>query len=231
MPNYVFHNQSSLGLRGDAILQMDWCVGRILQTLDSLGLTQNTLVIFSSDNGPVVDDGYADGSVEHLGSHAPAGLLRGGKYSKFEGGTRVPFIVRWPGHVQPGTSDALVCQLDFAASFAGLTHQALKQGDFPDSYDVLDALLGNTARGRDYLVEEGYGQAIIQGKWKYIPAAPGPKRDNTVNIDLGNDSVPQLYDLSTDIGETRNLAAEHPEIVKELDTLLKSVQTSPQSRH
>jgi arylsulfatase A-like enzyme len=231
MPNYVFHNQSKLGLRGDAILQMDWCVGRILQTLDSLGLTQNTLVIFSSDNGPVVDDGYADGSIEHLGSHTPAGPLRGGKYSKFEGGTRVPFIVRWPGHVQPGVSDALVCQMDFGASFAALTGKPLSPGDLPDSYNVMDALLGKTAKGREYLVEEGYGQAIIKGKWKYIPASKGPKRDNTVNIDLGNDTVPQLYDLSNDIGETRNLSDEHPEIVKELDALLKSVQTNSQSRH
>lgn len=230
MPNYVFHNQSSLGLRGDAILQMDWCVGRILETLDSLGLTQNTLIIFSSDNGPVVDDGYADGSVEHLGAHTPAGQLRGGKYSKFEGGTRVPFIVRWPGHVQPGVSDALVCQMDFAGSFAALTKQSLKPGDIPDSYNVLDALLGKSSQGREYLVEEGYGKAIIKGNWKYIPAAPGPKRDNTVNIDLGNDSVPQLYDLRTDIGETRNLASGHPDIVKELDALLNSVQASPQSR-
>jgi arylsulfatase A-like enzyme len=120
--------------------------------------------------------------------------------------------------------------MDFASSFADLTHQVLKQGDVPDSFDVLDALLGNTTKGREYLVEEGYGKAIVKGKWKYIPAAPGPKRDNTVNIDLGNDSVPQLYDLSTDIGETRNLATEHPEVVKELDALLKSVQTNPQSR-
>ena len=225
MPNYRFHNKSGLGLRGDAILQLDWCVGQVLHTLDSLGLTNETMIIFSSDNGPVVDDGYADGSVEHLNGHRPAGPLRGGKYSKFEGGTRMPFIVSWPGHIKPGISDALVCQVDFPASLAALTHQQLAPGDAPDSYNVLDALLGKSARGRDYLVEEGYGLAILKGKWKYIPPSQGVKVDKTVNIELGNDTEPQLYDLSRDIGETTNVAKDHPDIVRALDTLLQKVRS------
>jgi arylsulfatase A-like enzyme len=230
MPNLRFHNESGLGLRGDAILQLDWCVGRVLHTLDSLGLTNNTLLIFSSDNGPVVDDGYADGSVEHGNGHRPAGPLRGGKYSKFEGGTRMPFIVRWPGHVKPGTSDALVCQVDFPASFAAFTHQQLAEGDAPDSYNEMDALLGKSEHGREYLVEEGYGLAIVKGRWKYIPPAKGPKTDRTVNIELGNDVEPQLYDLSVDIGETNNIAKAHPDEVKELDALLQKIQTDEKSR-
>lgn len=230
MPNLRFINESGLGLRGDAILQMDWCVGQVLHALDSLGLAKNTIVIFSSDNGPVVDDGYADGSVEHLDGHRPAGPMRGGKYSKLEGGTRVPFIVRWPGHVQPGTSGALVCQIDFAASFAAFTHQKLNPGEVPDSFNELDALLGKSTKGRPYLIEDSFGQAIVSGNWKYIPPSAGAKVERSVNIETGNDPEPQLYDLSQDIGEAHNVAQAHPEIVREMDALLQSVKASAQSR-
>ena len=99
----ALRRQDDHGPRGDAIVQIDWCVGEILDALDRLKLTENTLVIFTSDNGPVLDDGYQDDAVEKLGSHTPAGPFRGGKYSLFEGGTRVPFIVRWPGRVKPGS--------------------------------------------------------------------------------------------------------------------------------
>src|SRR5580765_6426275 len=101
-----------MGPRGDAIVEADWSVGEVLRTLDRLGLTNNTLVIFTSDNGPVVDDGYRDQAVEKLGGHKPAGPYRGGKYSNFEAGTRVPWIMRWPGHVTHGVSNALVSQVD-----------------------------------------------------------------------------------------------------------------------
>ena len=133
-----------MGPRGDAIAQLDWCVGEILETLDRRGLAENTLVIFTSDNGPVVDDGYRDDAVKRLGGHRPAGPLRGGKYSAFEGGTRVPFLVRWPARVKPGVSTALVCQIDLMASLAALVGQKLAEEDAPDSFDVLAALLGMT---------------------------------------------------------------------------------------
>jgi arylsulfatase A-like enzyme len=221
MPNLQFLNGSGLGLRGDAILQLDWCVGQLLNTLDSLGLTKNTLVVFSSDNGPVVDDGYADGSVEQLNGHQPAGPLREGKYSKFEGGTRVPFIARWPGKIVPGVSNALVSQVDFIASFAALTHQSIQSGEAIDSHNILNALFGKSTNGRDYLVEEGYGLAIIKDQWKYIPSAGGPKLDRSVNIELGNDVEPQLYDLSNDLGKKNNVAKDHPDIVREMEKLLR----------
>ena len=133
-------------------------------TLDRLKLTDNTLVIFTSDNGPVVDDGYKDEAVEKLGGHKPAGPLRGGKYSTFEGGTRVPFIVRWPGRVKPGVSDALVCQVDFLASFAALTGQSPAADDAPDSFNVLPALLGRPKTGRDHLVEHAGALSLIAGR-------------------------------------------------------------------
>src|SRR5687767_12336453 len=108
VPHPRFVGKTSMGPRGDAIVQTDWCVGEILTALDRLKLANDTLVIFTSDNGPVVDDGYKDEAVAKLGSHKPAGPFRGGKYSHFEGGTRVPFIVRWPARVKPGSSAALV---------------------------------------------------------------------------------------------------------------------------
>ncbi len=153
VPHPRFAGKSGLGPRGDVILEFDWSVGAILETLDRLELAGDTLVIFSSDNGPVVDDGYKDQAVELLDGHKPAGPLRGGKYSAFDGGTRVPFVVRWPGRVKPGVSEALACQIDFMASLAALTGQKLDFNDAPDSFDVLGALLGRTPTGRDHLVE------------------------------------------------------------------------------
>ena len=101
VPHARFVGKTGMGPRGDAIAELDWSIGRILDTLDRLKLTRDTLFIFSSDNGPVVDDGYRDQAVEKLGDHKPAGPLRGGKYSAYDGGTRVPFVVRWPGRSSP----------------------------------------------------------------------------------------------------------------------------------
>ena len=109
-----------MGPRGDAIAQLDWCVGEILETLDRRGLANDTLVIFSSDNGPVVDDGYRDDAVAKLGGHRPAGPLRGGKYSAFEGGTRVPFLVRWPARVKPACRRRSFARSILLASLAAL---------------------------------------------------------------------------------------------------------------
>ena len=129
MPHERFQGQTTLGFRGDAILEFDWSVGELIKTLDRLGLAEKTLVVLCSDNGPVLDDGYADRAEELKGSHRAAGPLRGGKYSLFDGGTRVPLVVSWPGRVTPGESEALVCQVDFQASFAALTGQKLEDGE------------------------------------------------------------------------------------------------------
>src|SRR5262249_20571256 len=157
---------SGCGVRGDVIQELDWCVGEVLATLDRLKLTDNTLVIFTSDNGPVVDDGYADGAEESLNGHRPAGPLRGGTYTPYEGGTRVPLIASWPAKIKPGVSDALICQVDFLATFAALTHADLPGEAGPDSLDVLPALQGDSAKGRDHLVEQAGALAIRQGRWK-----------------------------------------------------------------
>jgi arylsulfatase A-like enzyme len=214
VPNARFVGKTTMGPRGDAIVEADWSVGEILNALDRLGLADNTLVIFSSDNGPVVDDGYRDQAAEKLGSHRPAGALRGGKYSNFEGGTRVPWVVRWPGHVTKGVSAAIVSQVDLLASLAALTAQTIAPGDAPDSVNMLPALLGTSRVGRGELIEEGGAISLRQGPWKYIEPNNKAKLNTNTNTELGNDSLPQLYDLAADPGEKTNLAMAQPDRTK-----------------
>jgi arylsulfatase A-like enzyme len=216
VPHPRFEGKSGMGPRGDAIAEFDWSVGKILEALDEHELAENTLVLLTSDNGPVVDDGYRDEAPEKLGDHKPAGPYRGGKYSKFEGGTRVPFIVRWPARVKSGVSKALVCQVDFLASFGKLVGNDEIPDTAPDGRDMLLALLGDDPVGRDLLVEHAGGLAIRRGKWKYIPGSDGPKKSGPTNTELGNDPEPQLYDLYADPGEAKNVAKHHPDVVREL---------------
>ncbi len=222
VPHPRFEGATPLGPRGDCLVEMDWCVGKLMQLLDELDIADETLVIFSSDNGPVVDDGYRDQAVEKLGDHRPAGPLRGGKYSLYEGGTRVPLIVRWPGHVRPGQSDALVSQVDFLASLAALVDFRLPPGAGPDSKNLLTTLLGQNQRGRDYAVLHAKGLALREGNWKYIPPHSGPAVNRSVNIELGNSNEPQLYWLDQDLGEQHNLARQYPERVNAMHGKLRS---------
>ena len=218
VPHTRFRGTTKMGPRGDAIAEFDWSAGQVLKTLDELGLADNTLVILSSDNGPVVDDGYMDDTVEKLGSHKPAGPLRGGKSTAFEGGTREPFVVRWPKHLPANaTSDALVCQIDLVASLAALTNQKLPNRATPDSVNVLPALLGQSEEGRELLVEQGRNIALRQKNWKYI---------EPVAQKAGGAAKPQLYDLSDDLAEQHNLASQRPEKVKELSGLLGVIRKS-----
>jgi arylsulfatase A-like enzyme len=224
VPHPRFVGKTAMGPRGDAIVQADWCVGEILNALDRLRLNNNTLVIFSSDNGPVVDDGYKDDAVAKLGAHKPAGPLRGGKYSNFEGGTRVPFIVRFPGRIKRGVSDALVSQIDLLASFADFTGQKLAAGDAPDSQNVLSALLGQSRVGRAHLVEQANALALRFATWKYIEPGRAPKLQVNTNTETGADAAPQLYNLALDLGETKNVAAEQPDKVKQMAALLQQIR-------
>ncbi len=231
MPATMFKGKSGLGYRGDAILQIDWTVGEIMKQLKHLGLEKNTIIIFSSDNGPVLDDGYQDEAVTKLNGHTPAGPLRGGKYSAFEAGTRVPFIVSWPGKIIPGVSDALVCQVDLLASFARLTKQILTKEEGPDSFDMWTVLTGRSKKGRTLLIEQGGALSIIKDNWKYIEPNKGQKLYADVNIESGNDTEPQLYDLSKDLGEKENLAGLYPEKLKELSALLQKIREDGRSRN
>lgn len=224
VPHPRFVGATSMGPRGDAIAQLDWSVGEILSTLDRLKLARNTLVLFTSDNGPVLDDGYRDEAVEKLGDHAPAAPFRGGKYSNFEGGTRVPFVVRWPARVRPAVSDALISQVDLTASFAALVDRPLSGGAAPDSENVLPALLGTSKTARAVLVEQASSLSVRQGQWKYIAPSQGPRIQQNTKTELGNDPEPQLYDLAADEGERNNLATTHPEKVRELAAVLDGIR-------
>jgi len=230
VPHPRFVGTSQCGVRCDAMQQLDWCAGELLKTLDRLKLTGNTLVIFASDNGPVVDDGYADGAVETLGDHTPAGPWRGGKYSNFEGGTRVPLMARWPGQIKPGVSDALVSQMDFLASFASLTGSRLAEEAGPDSLDTLPALLGKSKTGRDHLVEQARTTSLRQGQWKLIPPNEGPPVNKSTNTELGTGAGPQLYNVAEDPGEKNNVAATHPDKVREMTALLEKIRSTGRSR-
>ena len=227
VPNVRFVGKSGCGVRGDVIVQFDWCVGQILSTLEQLNLSSNTIVILSSDNGPVLDDGYDDRAVEDLNGHTPAGPLRGGKYIIYEGGTRVPFLVSWPGRVTPGVSDALVCLVDFSASFAALTGQKIPAGDAPDSVNVLPALLGKTNTGRDKLVEHDGFQTLAfrDGLWKYIET--DNRRRLPLETQVGYAPLGELYDLNHDLGERNDLNSAQPDTSKRLSLELDAVRKSP----
>lgn len=228
VPHSRFAGKSQSGVRGDVIEELDWCVGEVLATLDRLKLTDNTLVIFTSDNGPVVDDGYGDRAAFELNGHQPAGRLRGRKGGPYEGGTRIPMIARWPGHIPQGQSDALVCQIDFLASFASLLNQKLSADAGPDSENVLPAFLGKSAKGRTVLVEQGMPLCVRQGEWKWIPRVPRGKRAKAAAraaaVKPGATPMGELYNLHDDIGEYRDVSAEHPEKVRELSELLAKIR-------
>jgi arylsulfatase A-like enzyme len=230
VPNQRFVGKSGMGPRGDAILEFDWSVGEIMKTIDNLKLAGKTLIIVSSDNGPVVDDGYKDQAVEKLGEHKPAGPLRGGKYSLFDGGTRVVFIVRWNERIKPGLSGALFSQIDLLASFASLTGQTLSFNDAPDSFNNISTLLGNTNDDRKWLVEHSGRLTILKGDWKFIEPGPGVKLQVNTNTETGNDPLPQLYNLKNDLGEKTNIASQNPAVVKELTELIKKIREDGRTR-
>lgn len=226
VPNERFVGKTDMGPRGDAIVQMDWMTGELIKALEERGLAENTLIIFSSDNGPILDDGYGDEAVERLGSHQPAGPYRGAKYSVYEAGTRVPTIAYWPDRIAPGKSDALVNQVDLFATIAKLVGVDLEISEAPDSFEMLDAWLGESADGREYMIEEGLTYALRWNDWKFIKAAPG-KRDWTKGkkVESGVSDEDQLYNLSDDPGEQRNVISEEMEVASHMrETLEKQME-------
>ena len=207
-PHPRFRGKSKLTYRGDSMVELDWAVGEIVKMLDEAGLTNDTMVIFTSDNGPVYDDGYRDGTTvlrsegENDRGHDASGPYRGGKYQIYEGGTRVPMIVRWPARVRPGTSKALLSQIDLIASFASLLGIELSETQAIDSHNALAALVGDDPRGCPYLIEEaGRALAVRHGPWKYIRRQRKRQRSE------------ELYNLDSDVGEQNNVAEQHPDIV------------------
>ena len=221
-PNQRFVGKSGMGPRGDVILEADWCVGELIKTLKNEGLLDNTLIIFSSDNGPVLNDGYYDDAVEKSGTHKPAGPLRGGKYSLLEGGTRVPFFTYWKGEIQPQVSDALVCQIDLIASLAELVGSEVKN---TDSQNLLDVFLGKSKEGRKNLVIEANTKtAFREGDWLMIPPYSGDPVLEEVNIEVGNSIEYQLYNLKEDIGQKQNLVKKQPKMLSKMIKDFESVR-------
>jgi len=221
-PHPRFVGTSGMGPRGDVILEADWCIGEFLKTLETEGILENTLIILSSDNGPVLNDGYYDEAVEKLGNHTPWGPLRGGKYSLFEAGTRVPFITYWEGTINPTTSRAMVSQLDLFASIAQLVGS---KSTSQDSQALLDVFLGKSEQGREELVIEATSRtAYKKGDWVMIPPYKGNKVNTQVNIELGNDENYQLYHLTNDLGQQENLAESEKEKLQEMITEFKAIR-------
>jgi len=227
-----FVGTSGSGVRGDVIQQVDWQVGEIIKTLDRLDLAKNTMVIFTSDNGPILFDGYFDRSVEDLNGHQPTAGLRGWKYLTFEGGCRVLFIARWPQQIKPRVSDQLFNLVDCYATLAKIAGQKIPVHTAPDSLDLSAVLLGKTKINlRDNTVLHGIGGlALRQGDWKFIPATAGAggmgSGANAADERFAAANIPEplLFDLAIDPSETTNVIAKYAEKAKELAKQLESIK-------
>ena len=247
-----FQGTSESGRYGDFVHELDWIVGEVMDTLEEEGLSDNTLLIFTSDNGGMFNVGGQDSWKD---GHRMNGDLLGFKFGAWEGGHRVPFIARWPGNVPAGSvSDQLVSNVDLLATMAALVEQPLNEKEGPDSFNVLPALTGSPKKQiRDHLVLSPLRKthlALRKGKWVYIGAqgsggfrgkletdfergGPGAHLlTKQINSDIADGKLKpnappaQLYDLDADPSQTTNLYHQHPEIVRELKSLLAEYQSA-----
>lgn len=235
IPHERFQGATPLGPRADSIVQLDWCVGELVKSLDRLKLSEKTLVVFCSDNGPVLDDGYKDDAIEKIGEHRPGGPYQGGKYNVYEAGTRTPFITRWTGQIEPGVSDEIVCTIDLAASMAALANVELSEDACLDSFDVSGALTGESgAKGRDQLIQQdngaGNNYGFRMGDWKLVRY--DSKKSKNAGLRLEAKSVPQfqLFNLADDPAEADNVVDQHPEVANELQLKLNQLIKAGRSR-
>lgn len=227
MPHERFRGKSPMGLRGEAILQFDYTVGAVADALKRLKLDDNTLLIITSDNGPVLDDGYQDEAVSLAGDHKPGGPWRGGKYSAYEAGTAVPFIVNWPGHTPQGmVSDALVSHIDYMATLAEIIGAKVPLGAGTDSQPHADTWLGRNTTPRPYVLSMAQNRTLTlrTAQYKYIEPSNGAAKINTVNIETGYNAKPQLFDIQKDRGETKNLFTALPEVGKSMQTMMAELR-------
>ena len=230
-PELLYNLKSTpggMGLRGDAIVQFDWAVGQLMETLDKLGIADNTIILLSSDNGPVIDDGYQDQAAELLNGHKPAGPWRGNKYSAYEGGTAVPMIVRWPGKVKGGqTSATLTSQIDWMASLGNLIGARFPKGSAPDSENRLGNWLGTDKTDRPYVLELAYNRcmSVRTSEWKYIEPSDGPKILSWApGMETGSEQQPQLYNIKNNVWEKENVATQHPQLVYDMQNILRKAR-------
>lgn len=228
-PHPRFKGKTTMGPRGDAILQFDYQVQAVVEALDKLGIAEDTLLVITSDNGPYVDDGYRDQAVQKMGSHKPAADWRGTKYTPYEGGHRVPFVVRWPGHTPAGvTSDALISLIDLPTSFAALKGVALQPADLPDSLDMSRALVDPSDMGRDWMICQDWQLNLREGQWKYVVPRPAGNNPQEGKNDPLNG---ELYELTCDPSETMNIIKQDPDrakaMFKRLTEAIRAGRTRP----
>lgn len=228
-PHERFRGLSPMGLRGEAILQFDWTVRQITDALQRMGLADNTMIIITSDNGPVLDDGYADRAEELVGDHKPGGPFRGGKYSSYEAGSAVPFIVYWPRAIREGeTSNALGSLIDVPATLSALVGAKVPEGAAPDSQDHLSTWLGLDKTPRPYAVSMASNRNLTlrTQEWKYIPPCDGgPMISWGPKIETGNRPTPQLFDLRNSEYENTDVSANHPKVLQRLQRMLGEVRS------
>jgi len=226
VPSAAWQGKSGMGSYGDFVMETDWVVGEVIEALDQAGVAENTLLIFTSDNGCSPAAGIPE--LLKMG-HSPSGDLRGMKADIFEGGHRIPFLVRWPAKISAGSySDQTICLNDLMATCADIVGATLPDNAGEDSFSLLPVFMGQASvLKRDALVHHSINGsfAIRQGKWKlelcadsggWSPPQPGSRRAEKL-------PDTQLYDLSTDKGETKNLVAKHPEIVVSMTELLQKI--------
>lgn len=232
VPSARFRGATALGPRGDVIAELDWCVGQLIEELRRLDILDDTMIIFSSDNGPVLDDGYVDRAYELNGTHRAAGPLRGGKYSKFDGGTRIPFIVRCPNLIRRGESSALISQADLFASFAHMLDMPLEPESAVDSQDMYAALIGEDPIGREELMVEDVtcGKMLRRGNWAYLSPSEGAPFMGNVRIETGLSMDPQLYNMDYDIGQQTNVAWDYENVVKDMEERIQRIVRSEGTR-
>lgn len=210
LPHARFQGATPYGSRGDAIVEADWCVGEVLRHLERSGRLDNTLIIFTSDNGPVLQDGYEDYADSLIADHTPAGVSRGGKYSLYDGGTHVPFIVSWKGHTRAEVSEALVSQLDLFSSIAELIGAPVPSGVDGQAYSK--TLLGRKGPSRESMILEAKSRLVMRrGDWVLLPPYKGPAVRKTTGTELGNVDSWQLFNLVSDPHQDADLAASEPE--------------------
>lgn len=229
-----FKGKSAGGLYGDVVEELDHETGRLLDKLDALGLRDNTLVIYTTDNGPWCQSKYYENKKGHPEGSifwGDPGPLRAGKGSAYEAGSRVPCIVRWPGKVPAGrTSDALWATIDLMPTFTALSGVKPPTDRVIDGIDQTALLLGQTDKGRETFIydqvgdgDANMGVGIRKGNWKLLLPGRKPEQDHRFLMDFGTNGL-ELYDLDSDIGEKNNVVDDHPEVVEELRETLKGVK-------
>lgn len=228
-PSAAFRGKSGLNALADFLIETDWVVGQVAEALERHGLVDDTLFIFTADNGSSL---YTGGDELRRKGHEPSGRFRGFKMSIYEGGHRVPFFARWPGRIKAGSaSDETVCLTDLMATCAELVSEALPSDAGEDSYSILPVLLGEATKTpiREGTVHQSaWGQlAIRQGPWKLIlPPAEAMKK----RVGKSEPLETELYNMVDDVAETNNVRERHPEVVARLTALLEKYQRDGRSR-